>query len=66
MGRIIDLLVGVSAVISISSYVTGKYIQRRRSRNIEHVKQLLEENREIDDMIGQINDPSKDHTNRSR
>lgn len=54
--RLVDLIIGINAIIGISAWLSIKLNRRRKSANIEHTKELLEENKEIDRMIEEMRD----------
>jgi hypothetical protein len=48
MARIVDLLVGLNAVLGLATFLGVKFVRRRRESNLEHVLKLEEENEQID------------------
>ena len=49
--RVIDLVVGINAAISIAGLMALRYRKKRRRDSIEHLRELELENREYDEFI---------------
>ena len=57
MTRLVELVILINAGAAAGGFLLRRHLRERRQRNIDHVRQLHEENLEMDEMMDEMMRP---------